>query len=188
MGTSVNQSSANSPSWAVAQAGYKGNIPIDRVVQEIWRAATHPKEGDLARLLAQPIVARIGQIAFGANSPDQVASATNREITRSKAASLASDIAQRAAIQCVLGENRAQIYGERVFAEACNYLLSRDLPGFVGGTNRNRTVADSLAFKRSILDSTTRAVQTAGRPDFSTERTWRRYVEAVLTHLRGHAK
>lgn len=184
MGTSVNQASAKSPNWDAAHAGYRSSLPVDRVVQEIWRAATNQKQGDIAKLLAQPIVARVGQIAVDASSPLEASTAVRREISRSKEASLAADIAHRAAVQCVTSENRVQAYGERLFAEACNYLLSRDLPGFVGGAHRNQTVGDTLAFKMSVLDSTVRVVQERGRPDFSTNEKWRTYVEGVVDGLK----
>lgn len=187
MGTSVNQSSAKSPNWDAAHAGYRADLPVERVVQEIWRAATNQKEGDLANLLAQPIVARLGQIALEGASPVAVATAARREIAQSKEASLAADIAHRAAVQCVSSENRAEAYGERLFAEACNYLLSRDLPGFVGRAHRNQTVADTLAFKTSVLETTAKVVHERGRPDFSTKETWRTYVTGVVDRLKKRA-
>jgi hypothetical protein len=188
VGTSVNQRSAPSTNWAAAQAGYRSEVSVERVVQEIWRAATNQREGDLSRLLAQPIVARLGQIALEGKKPADVGLAASREIARSKAASLAADIAQRAAVQCLTSENRAQAYGERLFAEACNYLLSRDLPGYVGGRNRNQTVGDLIAFKASVLRSTAQVVNALGSPDFSSEKNWRGYVDNVIDRLKRSAK
>jgi hypothetical protein len=188
MGTSVNQRSGATANWAAAQAGYRGNVPVERVVQEIWRAATNQPAGDLAQLLAQPIVARIGQIAAEGSNPAQVATAASREIAQTKQASLAADIAQRAAVQSVSSGDRVQAYGERLFAEACNYLLSRDLPGYVGGKNRNQTIADALQFKSSVLQSTSAAVSAAGRPDLSSGENWRGYVERVVDRLKRPPK
>jgi hypothetical protein len=184
VGTSVNQSSPRSANWSAAQTGYRANIPIERIVQEVWRAATNQPQGNLAKLLAQPIVARLGQLGVEGTTPTQVASATSREIARSKASSLATDIAQRAAVQCLSSTDRAQAYGERLFAEACNYLVSRDLPGFIGRANRNQTIVEALAFKSSVLEDTARAVHEGGRPDFSTTESWRTYVEGIVHHLK----
>jgi hypothetical protein len=188
MGTSVNQSSPRTINWAAAQAGYRDNVPIDRVVQEIWRAATNQPEGNLARLLADPIIARLGQIANEGSSAVQVAMATSLEVAHSKKASLAAAIAQRAATQCLASENRTKAYGERVFAEACNYLLSRDLPGYIGGNNRNATVGDALEFKHSVLSATISAAQDAGRPDVRSAASWRTYVQTVVSRLQGRIK
>lgn len=184
MGTSVNQRSAGTTNWAVAQAGYRSAIPVERVVQEIWRAATNQPSGDLARLLGEPIVAQVGRIAAEGGTPAHVASLVSREIARSKQASLAAEIAQRAAVQCVTSDNRVQAFGERLFAEACNYLLSRDLPGYVGGKYRNRTVEDALLFKSSVLKTTTDTVNATGSPDLSSSASWRGYVERVVSRLK----
>ena len=184
MGTSVNQRSAATANWAAAKAGYRDEIPVDRVVQEIWRAATNQPTGDLGRLLGEPIVARVGQIAAEGGTPAQVALAASSEIARSKQSSLAADIAQRAAVQCLTSENRVQAFGERLFAEACNYLLSRDLPGYVGGKNRNQTVADAVNFKSSVLSNTAEIVNASGRPDLSSTDNWRGYVERVVSRLK----
>lgn len=188
MGTSVNQRSAATTNWAAAQAGYRGNIPVARVVQEIWRAATNQATGDLAHLLAQPIVARIGQIAVEGQSAAQVANAATTEIARSKQASLGADIAQRAAIQCLGSDNRTQAFGERLFAEACNYLISRDVPGFVGGNYRNQNVADLLQFKASVLQTTSAAVSAAGSADLSSGSRWQTYVQRVVDGLKRSPK
>ncbi len=188
MGTSVNQSSPKTVNWSAAHAGYRDEIPVERVVQEIWRAATNQPEGDLSKLLAQPIVARLGQIAIEGKNAVQVAMAASKEIAHSKEASLAADIAQRAATQSVRSENRVQGYTERLFAEACNYLISRDLPSYVGGANRNRTVADSLQFKNLVLHATISAVQSVGGADFSSTERWRTYVRTVVNRLKGQVK
>jgi hypothetical protein len=188
MGTSVSQGSAPSANWAAAQAGYRTAIPIDRVVQEIWRAATNQHEGDLGGLLRDPIVARIGQLASTGQTPAEIATAATKLIAQSKGASLAADIARRAAVQSALSQNPSQTYGQRVFAEATNYLVSRDLPGFVGGVNRNRSVSEAIAFKASILQSTIAAVRATGPPHLSSRQRWSRYVAAVMERLRSNAQ
>ena len=184
MGTSVNQRSAATANWAAAQAGYRSEIPVERVVQEIWRAATNQPIGDLARLLGEPIVAQVGRIAAEGGTPAQVAWAATTEIARSKQSSLAADIAQRAALQCLSSQDRVQAFGERLFVEACNYLLSRDLPGFVGGNNRNKTVSDLRSFKSSVLRTTAEIVNASGSPDLSNSQNWRGYVERVVNRLK----
>lgn len=188
MGTSVNQSSPRTVNWSAAQAGYRSEIPIGRVVQEIWRAATNQPEGDLTKLLAQPIVARLGQIAARGQNAVQIATATRNAVAHSKQASLATDIAQRAATQCAASKDRAQAFTERLFAEACNYLLSRDLPGYVGGSNRNQTVADSLEFKTSVLDATVNTVRRVPAADLGSNEGWRSYVQTVTERLKRWAK
>jgi hypothetical protein len=61
------------------------------------------------------------------------------------------------------------------------------LPGFIGPAHRNQNVADSLTFKSSFLESTTRTVRESGRPDFSSKG-WRVYVEGVVGRLKKSAR
>ena len=184
MGTSVNQSSASSAKWSAAQAGYRTAIPIGRVIQEIWRAATNQQEGDLATLLRQPIIARIGQLAQQQKPPQEIAADTARAIIQSKSSSLATDIARRAAVQAARTPNPADTYGQRLFAEAANYLIARDLPGFVGGDNRNKNVSDAITFKNALLQNTISKVRAAGPADFSSSKSWDRYVTTVIDRLK----
>jgi hypothetical protein len=185
MGTSVNQSSAPSANWSAVQAGYRTTVPVGRVVQEIWRAATNQHEGDLVALLRQPIIAKIGQLARQRKPPQEVAADAARAITKSKTASLATDIARRAAVQAALSPNPAETYGQRLFAEAANYLIARDLPGFVGGDHRNKSVPDAITFKDALLQNTVSKVKAAGPADFSSTKRWDRYITTVIESLKG---
>jgi hypothetical protein len=187
MGTSVNQASPRTRNWEAAQSTYKSDaFPVERVLQEVWRAATNQPEGDLAAQLAAPIVSRLRDIALQGATPVEVATAVNREIAQSRQASLGVEIARRAAVQCLGAENRAQAFNERVFAEASNYLVSRDLPGFVGANFRNQTVADSHQFKQSVLDAAARTAREVSAPRAATPDAWRRYAAAVVDRLRRY--
>src|SRR5215212_835198 len=100
MGTSVNQPSPNTVNWKAAQATYQDpKAQVERVLREIWRAATTQPEGNLAGLLAEPIVARLRDIAVSGGDASEVGMAVTQEIALSRQASLAADIAYRAAIQ-----------------------------------------------------------------------------------------
>src|SRR5262249_52873149 len=128
MGTSVNQGSPRTLNWSMVHAGYRNaDVPISRVAGEVWRAALNQSVGNIVQLLAQPIVARLGELAVKAESPVNLTRQTMYAVTELKASSLATDIARRAAIQCLSAQDRATAYAERVFAEATSYLVSRDL-------------------------------------------------------------
>lgn len=185
MGTSVNQLSPRTRNWEAAQSTYRSEaFPVERVLQEVWRAATNQAEGNLAAQLAAPIISRLRDIVVQGATAAQVANAVNREIAQSRQASLGVEIARRAALQCVEAENPAQTFGERVFAEASNYLVSRDLPGFVGLDFRNRTVADSFQFKQSVADAAARTVRELGTPQATTVEAWREYTRAAVEGLK----
>lgn len=189
MGTSVNQPSPKTINWRAAQATYRNaDTPVERVLREMWRAATSQGGGNLANLLAQPIVARVREIVLRGGDATQVAMAASREIAESRQSSFAADIARRAAVQSVTAENRAQAYSERVFAEASNYLLSRDLPGYVGDVGRNKTVSDSFQFKRAVLEAAANVVRTVGPPPSNTPEAWHDHTTAVVDALKRRSK
>ena len=188
MGTSVNQRSPDTLNWRAVQATYEDqSFPVDRVLQEIWRAASD-KNADFSLMLAEPIVWQLRDIALKAQSPVEAAARAGRAIAQTKQTSLVADIAYRAAVQAASSLERAQTYSERVFAEASNYLVSRDLPGFVGATGRNSTVPDSIQFKSSVLRATAEAVRDVGLPSASTPKAWQRHTAAVLNRLRGKSR
>jgi hypothetical protein len=159
-------------------------VPVERVLREMWRAATSQPEGNLADLLAQPIISRVRDIVLQGGDATQVAMAASREIAQSRQSSLAADIARRAAVQSVSAPNRAQAYSERVFAEASNYLLSRDLPGYIGNIGRNKTVADSFHFKSAVTEAAASIVRQVTPPPSNTPEGWRSHTAAVVDALK----
>jgi len=185
MGTSVNQPSPDTLNWRAAQKTYESeSVPVSRVLREIWRAATNQAEGDLAGQLAQPIISRVRDIALRGRTAVEVAAAVSREIAQSRESSLGVEIARRAALQCFGAQDRAQAYSERVFAEASNYLLSRDLPGYIGPNMRNNTVADSSQFKRSVMGAAAEVAREIGLPKTGAADAWRKYTAAVVDRLK----
>ena len=188
MGTSVSQRSPDTLNWRAAQATYEDSgIPIDRVLQEVWRAATSQDGEAFRAMLNEPIVYRLRDIAINARTPGEAARLASRAIAESKQTSLVADIALRAAVQSAASTTKAQAYSERLFAEASNYLLSRDLPGFVG-TGRNSTVAESVRFKASVLHAASEAVRQVGIPKTSTPGAWQKHAADVVNRLRGKTR
>jgi len=187
MGTSVNQGSPRTRSWLAAQLTYQDpDFPLERVLQEVWRAATNQPEGDLASQLAQPIIERVRDIAVRGASAVEVSAAVSHELSQSRQTSLAADIARRAAIQCVGTANPTQVYNERLFAEASNYLLSRDLPGFVGIGERTHNVEDSYRFKQSVMRAAVSAVREIQSQSPSAAKDWSGFTSRVVERLKRH--
>jgi hypothetical protein len=163
-------------------------VSEERVLQDIWRAAGNQPDGDLATLLAQPIIGDLAGIASSSSSPQEASREALRAVARSRQASLAADIARRAVAQAASSTGApdteaAGRYVERVFAEATNYLMSRDLPGYVRTDTRLQTVADSLAFKENLMTETARAVQRVGLPQSFGPSEWSAFVRAVVAEL-----
>jgi hypothetical protein len=189
MGTSINQRSPATPNWHAVIAAYNSDsIPIPRIVQELWRAATNQPIGNLAADLGAPIIARCFAIALNALSREEALSSASREVALSGQASLAADIAQRAVVQSFRpGEDRANAFVQSLFSEAGSYLVSRDLPGYVGMSERLHTVSDAIAFKNEIRQQIIATVRTVPTPAGVARQpaSWQEFVAHVVTRLTG---
>lgn len=189
MGTSVSQRSPSTPNWDAALTAYETDvIPLNRAVQEIWRAATNQPEGNLGIDLGIPIVAECLRIAESANSREQAVKEARRAIALSGQTSLAADIAQRAVTQTFARpQDRTTAFASSLFAEAGNYLVSRDLPGYIGPEGRAKTIGQALRLKGAIQERIVAVVNETPRPTglSSSSTLWRTFVNDVVTRLTG---
>lgn len=187
MGTSKSQPSPNTPNWRAAQLAYTNpNVSIDRAVQEIWRAATNQPAGDLAALLAQPVVAECFQAARGADSRAMAVELASRHVAQSGEASLAAVMAQRAVALSYGTENSLASFTTALFSEAGNYLVARDLPGFIGASGRAKTLAEGIALKHQIRSRIAAQVEDVRRPAArNLAKGWSAYVSEVIARLRA---
>src|SRR5438132_352994 len=110
MGTSVNQRSPETPNWKIAQRAYENpDIPMDRALREVWRAADNQPEGNLAAQLSDPFIGSLATVATSANSPAAASREAGDRIVDNKAASLGAEIAKRAAMQAAGKQNPQEV-------------------------------------------------------------------------------
>jgi hypothetical protein len=187
MGTSISQRSPSTPGWkAVGEIYSSPDYPIDRAVTEIWRAATNQPEGNIASDLSEPIIAKCFEIVQNARSREDALSRAGRAIALSGEVSLAVDIAQRAiSVSFDQPLDRISAFTQSLFAEAGNYLVSRDLSGYIGVGNRAKNVSDAIKFKGAILDHIVQVVRTIPKPsgNASDPSVWRGYVNSIASSL-----
>lgn len=189
MGTSVNQRSPSTPNWNAALTAYETeSIPLERALQEIWRAATNQPEGNLGVDLGAPIIAECLRITEGANSREQALRDVRRTVALSGQTSLAADIAQRAVTQSFTKpQDRTTAFVESLFSEAGNYLVSRDLPGYIGRDQRTKTVSEAIGLKNALQAEIVKVVRETPRPpgSLSSPQPWRMFVNDAITRLTG---
>lgn len=188
MGTSTSHRSPDTPNWHAAQAAYvNSSVPVERAVQEIWRAATNQSEGDISQQLANPIIAQCLSIAATAQSRTEALTEVSRHVALSGQASLGTEIAQRAVVLSFReGGDRVTAYASSLFSEASDYLVSRDLPGFVGEAGRAKNVSEALTFKAGIRRIVTDVVAAVPRPTLDASGpAWSTFVLEVVDRLRG---
>ena len=184
MGTSVNQRSLDTLNWRMVQRTYEDpNVPISRVLQEIWRAAVNQESGDIAAQLAQPSIGQFAVIAERASSPAEAMREAGRFITEAKVGSLAAEIAKRAAVQSAGKPNARHQFMQRLFAEATNYLVARDLPGHIGAAGRIDSASNASEFRRQLSVLTAQTIESAPRPTSLDDSVWSEYVNSMVTTI-----
>jgi len=189
MGTSTNQRSPRTSNWKAVDVAYTHpGATIQRTAQEIWRAATNEVDGGLVSGLQSPLIAQCLEAVQTSRSATDAAQKVRRLLALSGQASLAGEIAQRAAVIAhEIKGNRTNAFVKSLFSEASNYLISRDLPGYVGLADRVRTVQNATALKTSIINEVSSKVDSVPMPagKLSSPRTWQKFVNKVVDHLSG---
>ena len=189
MGTSVNQRSPNTPPWILAQDVYTDpNMPIEAALREIWRAASNETETNLMSFLVKPEVHEFAELAISVSSHAEAFHETSRLISDKKVASLVADIARRAVIQSAGVENPREQFFQRLFAEATNYLVSRDLPGYIRPGGKIQNVTDARRFTQAMMDNAAAAVRRTPQPDTIASDTWPGYVRSVVQTIRSRQR
>lgn len=192
MGTSVNQRSPKTVNWRAANAAYTTpNIEINRAVQELWRAASNQPSGDLVSDLSNPIISECLRIVTVSKTREEAIRAATRAVIDSGRASLAADIAQRAVSQSFQeGKEKISLFTSTLFSQASNYLISRDLPGFVGANGRAKTVKEAVALKSEMLSYVSKKVAEKPLPKEANSiiSNWKNVVKSIVSDFKGAAE
>ncbi|MBI4535679.1 MAG: hypothetical protein HY708_05325 [Ignavibacteriae bacterium] len=109
-----------------------------------------------------------------------------RLIALSGESNFATDIATRAAVTGFQASgDRRMNFVSSLFSEAVDYLVSRDLPGYVGLGDRIKDVSSSIRFKQDIKRRVIEIVQGYPAPENveSTASEWRAYVGLISDAL-----
>ncbi len=190
MGTSTNQRSPRTPNWKTVETAYTHPaITIQRAAQEIWRAAAKEVDGGLAGSLGSPLIAQCLETVQTSRSATDAAQKVRRLLALSGQTSLAGEIAQRAVVLAHEAKgDRTNAFVRSLFSEASNYLISRDLPGFVGLADRVRTVQNATVLKSSLIQEVSSNVDLVPKPSgkLSNPRTWQKFATNVIDHLSGN--
>jgi hypothetical protein len=182
MGTSSSTPSPRTLSWRAVEAGYRSpNVPVDRLIQEIWRAAQ--RDGGWGELLAARAVQRVARIVIEAQSTQEALARASSEIVSTKSSTIATEVAKRAIPLAFREPDRGAAFSRALFAEASNYLVSRDLAGFVGADYRSQTPKDAMTLKDVVRGRVREIVREAGPPRATSATTWRAYVAEALRRL-----
>jgi len=162
---------------------------VEQVVEEMWRAADSQPDESLPSDLSAAIVAECLRIAMTAPSKAEAVQQATEAVAFSDGASLAADLAQMAVAKNFSAPgSRPVAFTKAIFAEAGDYLVSRDLPGLVGASERIANVDEAIHFKDSIRERIAKVVEDVELPeDIEVPAKWSEYVERVVGRLQRAA-
>jgi hypothetical protein len=184
MGTSVSHPSPDNTNWKPVLAGYTyENVPLERVLSDIWRAVENDPQ-PLTRTVESEALFRCQQAIQNSTSVPQALRNVSTEITKSRQNSIVAELARRAVPVAFKSEEPARAWRTALFSEVTNYLVSRDISGFIGERYRNSSVGELIEFKRSIRE---RVGEMVGRVQVEPRSPdeWRSFVREAVNRIRG---
>lgn len=185
MGTSKNVASPDTPPWKMALAVLgRPDVPVLKQNREIWRSVQAERGPEAADDFSQPVLATACRLA-AESSDARISLHTFEEHAASQnKGGFAVEIAKRALVRAVHAQQGAEGFARELFAEATSYYASRDLPSFVGASDRVKTTSAAIALKSSLKETTRSIVRSAGAPAVDPNG-WAKYVGGVFRKLRG---
>lgn len=184
MGTSTSHPSPRTLGWSAVATGYTSSaVPLERVVVEVWRAAQSQTE-PLEKYLSSPVVFKCQEAVRQASSPSDALASVSHVLRESKQNTVIAELAKRAAAQAFRSDEPVRAWRVALFAETADYLVSRDLPGYVGPSFRNSTLNELLAFKDATV-SRVKNIVSQVQADPHSAREWRSYILRALARLTG---
>ena len=182
MGTSVNQASPKTSGWRAVSVCYVQEIPIERTVTEIWRAASKQDNS-----LFEQLGSRLVSECVKASSQDlnqRSLAATIQQLNTLKQNSLVGEFAKRAlAIRALVGSTQESL-ATILFRQLTSYFISRDIPGFVGPGYRCKTTAEVTKFKDQLTKAVAAKVGQIERRENLSSKPWNEAYRIILENLR----
>ena len=182
MGTSINQRSPNTLPWNAATVAYQNpQVPTDRIPSLIWRAAQNQNKA-LKEALSNPAIFACQQAVRTSKTALEAIRKTNKSILKGKNNSIFVELGKRAISQSYLGKNPVNDWRSNFFSEVTNYMVSRDIPGYLGPSYRNKNISDQIRLKneiRSAVQKTTSRISDEPK----TQAAWKTFVQSTLKAL-----
>ena len=183
MGTSRNDRSPDIPPWkpALAILGRR-DIPQERQLSEVWRAAQADRGARLLDAFSHPLLLEACRLVAERAPLRQTLDRFDEARQRGNYAGLAVELCSRALARSAARAEGAIGFVGELFGEATAYYLSRDLPSFVASENRVATNSEAIQLKRSLTKAASLIAQGQGEPPLDRE-AWAQHVQRVLHGL-----
>ncbi len=184
MGTSVSQSSPRNTNWSPVHAGYENEfIPKERIISEIWRASEN-EEAPISQVLASDVIYQCYSAVNNSDSFQEAVQKFSDYIRESKSNSIVAEFAKRAIPASYQSENPAGNWTARFFSEITNYVISRDVSGFVGENYRNKSVRDMVDFKKSVSGKVSEIISSES-VNIRSQKDWNSFIDQSISKLKS---
>ncbi|WP_439483989.1 hypothetical protein [Cyclobacterium plantarum] len=187
MGTSVSQySPRSSKKWSPVHVCYTNdNIPEDRVLTEVWRAADNPSEQvQWSKEMKSDVIYSCFETVKSSSDIKEAMSKFKENILSNKSNSIVAEFAKRSIPSAFQGTNPARDWVNKFFSEVTNYVVSRDTSGFVGEKYRNKTVKDLDGFKKRLSDNLHQILQSQQR-DIKSQKDWSAFIDSTVAQIKS---
>lgn len=183
MGTSISQSSPRNTNWSPVHVGYRSkDIPEERIVREIWRAFDNELVPISTTLKGEAFYDCYNTIK-SAQSVERAFQLFDSLLMEKKYNSIVVEFSKRAlAISFISGDPVAN-WKSSLFSQVTDYVISRDISGFVGDKYRNKTIGDVIKFKDAITENVDAIVRT-DHEEINSKREWNSFVDRTIKKLK----
>ena len=187
MGTSISQPSPDNTNWKPVKIGYKSKeVPVRRVIEEIWRASEN-QEKPLSTEINSDIIFKCHQLVAKSDNANDAIKNFTKEIIKTKKNSIVAEFAKRAIPSAYLSENVTKQWRSAFFSELTDYIVSRDTSGYVGDDYRNQSISDLNSFKSEIRSSTNKIIDSI-KIEPKTLSQWHTFVEKAIGNSKSYRK
>jgi len=183
MGTSTcHRSPSTSLPWRFANVGYQNpGVTNDQLVRDIFIAVKATNGEEYVNSYSLPSIYSFVKMANTIKDPKDIEINADNEIVKNKDASIYVDIAKRALVKTITKKEKGENYISNLFAETAEYLVSRDVSGYLG-SEKIKKVKDIIKLKqqvRNIVIKESKKVKTK----IKSERDLRTHVHKIINNL-----
>ena len=182
MGTSVSQGSPRNINWNAVLSGYRDEfVSENRILSEIWRAYEKEK---ISNLLKTTAIFDCYTVVSSSRDASEAIARYDSYLSEKKRNSIIAEIAKRTIPTSFEVDQPSNAWMARLFSEITNYVLSRDVSGFVGESYRNKSVKELIEFKDRLRSKVIRSISEE-KVVVRSIKEWRAFVDNSVNKLKS---
>jgi len=183
MGTSISHGSPRTTNWKPVLACYiDDKFPKERIISEVWRAS-EKEATPISEMMKSDTIFRCYNAVIDSENYRDALQKFNDIVLETKQNSIVAEFAKRVIPLAFQSNKPAEQWRISFFSEFTNYVVSRDVSGFVGNGLRNQSVTDLIEFKKSISNKVNQIV-SANKAKIKNKRDWNNFIDTSILKLK----